>query len=159
MGKRDEKIAQYTAAAKELKLDLSDDLIAKVTVGLGPSIYKKDSETVSCTQASELETVKKNYLVKKLGLDADDAKLDAAIKEVCEAMGSSNRNKYRALFYALLCKGVWQRVCVRLRLEFDEEGIDLLFITLAKSYYLYIFILPIDIYFQHIHHLLHIQNQ
>ena len=104
MGKRDDKIAQYTAAAKELKLGLSDDLIAKVTVGLGPSIYKKDSETVSCTQASELETVKKNYLQKKLGLNADDAKLDAAIKGVCEAMGSSNRNKYRALFYALLCK-------------------------------------------------------
>jgi len=104
MGKRDDKIAQYTAAAKELKLGLSDDLISKVTVGLGPSIYKKDSETVSCTQKSELETVKKNYLQKKLGLDTDDATLDTAIKGVCEAMGSSNRNKYRALFYALLCK-------------------------------------------------------
>ncbi len=103
MGKRDEKIAQYTTAAKELKLDLSEDLIAKVTIGLGPSIYKKDSETVSCSQSSELETVKKNYLIKKLGLD-DDAKLDTAIKSVCEAMGSSNRNKYRVLFYALLCK-------------------------------------------------------
>jgi hypothetical protein len=104
MGKRDDKIAQYTAAAKELKLGLSDDLISKVTVGLGPSIYKKDSETVSCTQKSELETVKKNYLQKKLGMPADDAKFDAAIKGVCEAMGTSNRNKYRALFYALLCK-------------------------------------------------------
>jgi len=104
MSKRDEKIAQYTAAAKELKLGLSEELISKVTIGLGPSIYKKDSETVSCSQASELETVKKNYLKKKLGLDADDAALDAAIKKVCEAMGSSNRNKYRALFYALLCQ-------------------------------------------------------
>ena len=104
MGKRDEKIAQYTAAAKELKLGLSNDLITKVTVGLGPSIYKKDSETVSCTQQSELETVKKNYLQKKLGLAADDAKFDAAVKKVCEAMGTSNRNKYRALFYAMLCK-------------------------------------------------------
>ena len=104
MGKREEKIEQYTAEAKKLGLKLSADLISKVTVGLGPSIYKKDSETVSCTQASELATVKKNYLQKKLGLDADDARLDAAIKAVCEAMGSSNRNKYRALFYALLCK-------------------------------------------------------
>ncbi len=40
----------------------------------------------------------------KLGLSADDAKHDAVIKKVCEAMGSSNRNKYRALFYAMLCK-------------------------------------------------------
>jgi hypothetical protein len=104
MSKKVEKIALYSASAKELKLDLSDDLIIKVTTGLGPSIYKKDAETVSCSDSSELDTVKKNFLQKKLGLTASDAELDAAIKKVCEAMGSSNRNKYRALFYALLAK-------------------------------------------------------
>lgn len=104
MSKREEKIQQYTAEAKKLGLDLSDDLIAKVTAGLGPSIYKKDSETVSCSQAAELDTVKKNFLEKKLGLASDEAAFDAAIKNACEAMGSSNRNKYRALFYALLAK-------------------------------------------------------
>lgn len=103
MSKLDEKIAQYTAASGELGLGLSDDLIAKATAALGPSIYKKDAETVSCSDSSELETVKKNFLGKKLGL-SDDAAMDAAIKKVCEAMGSSNRNKYRALFYALLAK-------------------------------------------------------
>jgi len=41
--------------------------------------------------------------MKKLGLD-DSPELDDAIKKVCETMGSSNRNKYRALFYALLAK-------------------------------------------------------
>ncbi len=111
MSKRDEKIEQYTAEAKKLGLSVSDDLIAKVTVGLGPSIYKKDSETVSCSQTSELETVKKNFLQKKLGLEADDAKFDAAIKKVCEEMGTSNRNKYRALFYAMLTK------------EFNKESV------------------------------------
>ncbi len=104
MGKQDEKIAQYTAEAKKLGLSISADLIEKVTVGLGPSIYKKDSETIACSQASELETVKKNFLQKKLSLTNDDATLDAAIKKVCETMGSSNKNKYRALFYALLTK-------------------------------------------------------
>jgi hypothetical protein len=103
MSKRDEKIAQYIEEAKKLGLGLSEELITKATIGLGPSIYKKDSETVSCTQSSELETVKKNFAQKKLGV-TDDAKIDAAIKKVCEAMGSSNRNKYRALFYALLAK-------------------------------------------------------
>jgi len=33
-----------------------------------------------------------------------DPELDKAIQKVCEAMGSSNRTKYRALFYALLVK-------------------------------------------------------
>ncbi|MCO4846047.1 MAG: DUF2853 family protein [Sulfurovum sp.] len=104
MSKKVEKIALYSASAKELKLDLSDDLIIKVTTGLGPSIYKKDAETVSCSDSSELDTVKKNFLQKKLGLDVSDEDMDTAIKKVCEAMGSSNRHKYRALFYALLAK-------------------------------------------------------
>ena len=103
MSKLDEKVEQYTAAAKDLGLGLDEALIAAVTKGLGPSIYNKDAETVSCSDNSELETVKKNFLINKLGL-SDSAELDAAIKKVCEAMGSSNRNKYRALFYALLTK-------------------------------------------------------
>ena len=103
MSKLDEKIAQYTKAAQDLGLALDDELIAKATSALGPSIYNKDAETVSCSDSSELDTVKNNFLIKKLGLD-DDASLDAAIKKVCETMGTSNRNKYRALFYALLAK-------------------------------------------------------
>ncbi len=103
MSKRDEKIALYQEESKKLGLDLSNELIEKVTIGLGPSIYKRDSETVSCSQESELETVKKNFAQKKLGV-TDEAAIDAAIKKVCEKMGSSNRNKYRALFYALLAK-------------------------------------------------------
>jgi len=103
MSKLDEKIEQYTAEAKKLDLGLDGDYIAKVTASLGPSIYNKDAETVSCSDSSELETVKKNFLIKKLGLEDSEA-LDAAIKGVCEKMGTSNRNKYRALFYALLAK-------------------------------------------------------
>ena len=104
MSKLDEKIEHYIAVSKELGLGLSDDLINKVTAGLGPSIYKQDAEIVSCSDSSELETVKKNFLGGKLGIDADDATLDTAIKKICEAMGTSNRHKYRALFYALLTK-------------------------------------------------------
>jgi len=103
MSKLDEKVAHYTEAAKALDLDLDEAFIAKVAGALGPSIYNKDAETVSCSDSSELETVKKNFLMKKLGLD-DSPELDDAIKKVCKTMGSSNRNKYRALFYALLAK-------------------------------------------------------
>jgi hypothetical protein len=49
-----------------------------------------------------LETVKNNFLKKKLGLENDDSELDTAIKEVCQELGASNRSKYRVLFYALL---------------------------------------------------------
>jgi hypothetical protein len=104
MSKLAEKIEHYTAVSKELDLGLSAELIAKATEDLVPSIYKQDAETVSCSDNEELDTVKKNFLVAKLGIDADDATLDAAIKKVCETMGTSNRHKYRALFYALLAK-------------------------------------------------------
>jgi hypothetical protein len=103
MSKRDDLIALYTKELKDKAGVSADmDLLTKVTIGCGPSIYNKDASTVSCTQDSELETVKNNYLIKKLGLK-DSSKLDDAIKEVCGQLGSSNRNKYRAMFYYLLC--------------------------------------------------------
>ncbi|EDM24051.1 DUF2853 family protein [Caminibacter mediatlanticus TB-2] len=104
MSKLDEKIAQYQEENKKLNLGLDDEFIAKVTKALGPSIYKADTEIVSCSSKDELERVKKNFLIKKLGLDKDDEYLDSLLKKVCEKMGKSNRKKYRALFYALLAK-------------------------------------------------------
>ena len=103
MSKRDELITMYVSELKEKSgVNADVDLLTKVTIGCGPSIYNKDSATVSCTDSSELDTVKNNYLIKKLGLK-DGPELDAAIKKVCEKLGSSNRNKYRAMFYYLLC--------------------------------------------------------
>lgn len=83
--------------------DYDKALLRAVTKGLGPSIYRKDSATVSCSDQSELDRLKKNFLIKKLGLE-DGPKLDKAIQGVCKKMGSSNRNKYRAIFYYLLVK-------------------------------------------------------
>ncbi|HHD75906.1 MAG TPA: DUF2853 family protein [Campylobacterales bacterium] len=102
MSKRDEQIAKMIEEAKKLNLSISDDLISKVAIGLGPVLYNKDTSTVACGQPKELETVKENFLKKKLGLTNDDAELDTAIKEVCEQLGTSNRSKYRVHFYALL---------------------------------------------------------
>ena len=104
MSQQAEKITLYIAESKKLDLLLSDELITKVTVGLGPSIYKHDSEMVSCTDSTEVATVRDNFLKKKLGLTQPDEELDAAIENVCEMMGTSNKHKYRALFYALLAK-------------------------------------------------------
>ena len=102
MGKRDDIIEKMIAEAKKLNLNITDEFISKVTKGLGPVIYNKDTATVACGQADELETVKKNFLKKKLGLTNDDAELDSAIQEVCVQLGTSNRTKYRVHFYALL---------------------------------------------------------
>ena len=104
MSKRDELIEKYAADLKD-KCGVTADmnLLTKVTIGCGPSIYNADSATVSSSDESELETVKKNFLKGKLGLsDRDD--LDGGINAVMDAYGRSNRNKYRAVVYYLLTK-------------------------------------------------------
>lgn len=104
MGRRDELIAKYADDLRN-KCGMEPDmaLLTKVTIGCGPSIYDADSATVAASQPSEIETVKKNYLMKKLGL-ADGPALDEAINAVIETYGKSERNKYRPVVYYMLCK-------------------------------------------------------
>ncbi|MFG6079854.1 DUF2853 family protein [Paracoccus litorisediminis] len=103
MSKRDDLIAKYAADMKD-KLGLSPDLdlLTKVVIGCGPSIYSADAETVAASDPAELERIKNNYLMKKLGLPDGPALMDA-INAVVAKYGSANRNKYRAVVYYLLC--------------------------------------------------------
>lgn len=87
----------------ELGIDCDAELLTAVTKGLGPSIYKADSETVSGTCENELITIKDSFLRKKLGV-FDANRIDTAISSVVKKMGWSNKNKYRAIFYYLLVK-------------------------------------------------------
>ncbi|WP_298476344.1 DUF2853 family protein [uncultured Maribacter sp.] len=104
MSKRDDLITKYAADIKDKFGESADmDLLTKVTIGLGPSIYNIDASKVSGTDEKELATVKNNYLIKKLGM-ADSAKLDEGIKTVMDKYGSANRNKHRAVVYYMLCK-------------------------------------------------------
>ena len=104
MGKRDDLIAKYADDLKnKCGMTPDMDLLTKVTIGCGPAIYNADASTVAASQPSELETVKKNFLIKKLGLkDGDD--LDKAIDTAMETYGRSERNKYRAVVYYMLTK-------------------------------------------------------
>ncbi len=104
MGKRDDLIAQYADDLRnKCGMQPDMDLLTKVTIGCGPAIYNADASTVAATQESELETVKENFLIKKLGL-ADSPALMDAINSVIETYGKSERNKYRAVVYYMLTK-------------------------------------------------------
>ncbi|MFN3282126.1 MAG: DUF2853 family protein [Tabrizicola sp.] len=104
MGKRDELIAKYADDLKN-KCKVTPDmaLLTKVTIGCGPSIYDNDAQTVAASDKEELERIKNNFLMKKLGL-ADSPKLMEGINAAIETCGKSERNKYRAVFYYLLVK-------------------------------------------------------
>lgn len=102
MNKFEEALENYTTEFKNtIKIEVDVELLKKVTRGLGPSIYNQDSSKVSGSDKSELETVKQNFLIKKLGLK-DGPELDEAIQDVMDQMGKFNRNKYRAMVYYLL---------------------------------------------------------
>ena len=104
MGRRDELIAKYADDLKN-KCGMNPDmeLLRKVTIGCGPSIYDADASTVAGSQQHELDTVKTNFLMKKLGLP-DGPALDEAIGAVIQTYGKSERNKYRAVIYYMLTK-------------------------------------------------------
>lgn len=104
MSKRDDLIVKYAADIKDKFGKSADmDLLTKVTIGCGPSIYNADAATVSGSDQSELDTVKNNFVKKKLGVKSD-ADADKAIAKVMDKYGSSNRNKYRAVVYYMLTK-------------------------------------------------------
>ena len=101
--KRAEKIALYIKDIKKHYGEVDEEFVAIVVKNLGPSIYKKDAELVSCSDPKELDRVRKNFLMKKLGIDASQGVLDAAIEDVCQEL-KSTRTKYRATFYYALAK-------------------------------------------------------
>lgn len=104
MSKRDDLIAKYANDLRtKCKVEPDMALLTKVTIGCGPAIYSQDSETVAASDKAELERVKTNFLMKKLGL-ADSPSLMEAIEAVIETYGRSERNKFRPVIYYMLTR-------------------------------------------------------
>jgi hypothetical protein len=66
-------------------------------------LSKNDSQYVACGDEGEKDTVRANFLKKKLGLTNSDADLNAAIDAVCGVM-KDDRFKSRLAFYYLLAE-------------------------------------------------------
>ena len=103
MSKFQDCLDTYDKEFKKLGIKYDAAVLKGVAKACGPSIYNADASKVASSDKAELGRVKKNFLIKKLGLK-DTPTLDAGIKDVIEQIGKSNRNKYRAMFYYLLTK-------------------------------------------------------
>ena len=103
MSKFQECLETFDKEFKKLGIKYDAKLLTKVAKACGPSLYNKDSSKVAAGDKKEMDRVRKNFLIKKLGL-ADTPKLDEGIQDVIQQIGKSNRNKYRAMFYYLLVK-------------------------------------------------------
>jgi len=104
MGKRDDLIEKYADdLRKKCSMEPDMDLLRSVTIACGPSIYNRDASTVSGGSTTELETVRNNFVMKKLGI-SDAEKAMGGVMAAIETYGKSNRNKYRAVVYYMLTK-------------------------------------------------------
>ncbi|CAA6803929.1 MAG: Unknown protein [uncultured Campylobacterales bacterium] len=110
MSKKQEKIELYSGVIAKMGKKVNDDLLASAVNACGPSIYKRDAELVSSSDKTELDRVKQNFLQKRLASKLSEDKLDAEIQKVCDQFGSSNRNKYRAVFYYLLAENMGVKI-------------------------------------------------
>lgn len=88
---------------KKFTSEVDEALLKVMAKNYAITQANKDAASVACSDNAELETVVKNFGVKKLGMDADEAM--AAVKAVCEDM-SSARIKNRIVFYYLMTKKV-----------------------------------------------------
>jgi len=96
---KDQAVSQLKeSGASNLDHELIDDLVGRMKL----IVSNKDAILVSGTDPAELETVRKNFVVKKLGID-DKAKGEAAINKVAEKM-SGIRQKNRVAFYYMVQK-------------------------------------------------------
>lgn len=85
------------AYAPHADKDVIDSMAATYRLVLS----NRDSALVSASDPAELETVRDNFLKKKLGLTQSDAELDAAIKDVLEQMKDGKPNPRLAVYYLL----------------------------------------------------------
>jgi len=107
MSELKEKLAKFKAEAESQlaaagETSLDDALLSKLVNNLKLVIDNRDALSVAGSDPKEMETVRRNFVVKKLGIDDED-KGKALCKEVAEQM-SDSRLKNRAAFYYLCQK-------------------------------------------------------
>ena len=103
MSKFDDMMERCVKQMKEQKIPVNRPLLDAIGKSLGPSLYNADSLLIAAGDKTEIETIKKKFLIKKLGCD-DDAKMDKALAKAIDKIGKSRRNKLRPVFYYLLVR-------------------------------------------------------
>lgn len=101
-GKSDAKLDKYYENVKKYDARASKTVVENIVKYCGVSLRSRDSSLVACSDESELQTVAKGFVTKKLGLE--DGQMDL-VKSVCEQM-KGQRMKSRVTFYYLAAKKV-----------------------------------------------------
>ena len=94
--------SEYLRVTREYDAEVDPAVVTKIEKHLGASLSNKDSKYVACSDETELETIVKGFMKKKMGIDDKDAAMEK-VKAVCTTM-KPTRMKNRVTFYYLLAK-------------------------------------------------------
>ena len=91
----------WAADVKKYAPQADDAVIAAMASTYRLVLGKPDTAYVAFSDPSELETVKTNFLKKKLGLTNSDEELDAAIAKVGVTLKGVNKKSRLTVYYLL----------------------------------------------------------
>ncbi|WP_371397466.1 50S ribosomal protein L15 [Fretibacter rubidus] len=94
--------SEYLTVTRKYDADADEAVVTKIEKYLGASLKNKDAKYVACSDETELETIVKGFMKKKMGIDDKDAAMEK-VKAVCTTM-KPTRMKNRVTFYYLLAK-------------------------------------------------------
>ena len=97
-----EEESEYLRVTREYDADVDPAVVTKIEKHLGASLSNRDSKYVACSDETELETIVKGFMKKKMGIDDKEAAMEK-VKAVCTTM-KPTRMKNRVTFYYLLAK-------------------------------------------------------
>ena len=97
-----EEESEYLRVTREYDADVDAAVVTKIEKHLGASLSNKDSKYVACSDETELETIVKGFMKKKMGVEDKETAMEK-VKAVCETM-KPTRMKNRVTFYYLLAK-------------------------------------------------------
>ncbi len=98
-----ELIDRYKKELSKIKVKVDEVLLKAVVKSLGPAVYREDASMISAADADELERVKQNFMVRRLGL-TDSPRLETMLNKAIDQMGRSKTNKHRAVLYYLITR-------------------------------------------------------
>ena len=98
-----ELIDKYKKELSKLKVKVDDVILKAVIKSLGPAVYRDDASKISPADADELERVKQNFMVRRLGL-TDSPKLEVLLNKAMDQMGRSRKSKHRAVLYYIITR-------------------------------------------------------
>lgn len=94
--------SEYLAKTQDYDADADNAVVTKIEKYLGASLKNRDAKYVSCGDETELETIVKGFMKKKMSIDDKEVAMEK-VKAVCTTM-KPTRMKNRVTFYYLLAK-------------------------------------------------------